>query len=72
MLSGTDLLNKVKELGDIHIDDIIRACGYVSKKKDGSEKLNYTDFYEAKLKAKGLDINEYFDFCEKEYPEINS
>tara|TARA_B100000212_G_C27035299_1_gene389138 strand:- start:113 stop:331 length:219 start_codon:yes stop_codon:yes gene_type:complete len=72
MLTGPDLLDKIEDLGDISIEDIIRECGYVSKQKDGSEKLHYTDFYDAKLKAKGVDIDAYADFCEKEYPEINN
>ncbi|MFN9660016.1 MAG: AbrB family transcriptional regulator, partial [Cyanobacteriota bacterium] len=39
MLTGTDLLAKVKELGDVNKSDLVRACGYVSTKKDGSERL---------------------------------
>ena len=40
MLSGSDLLAKVKELGDVSKSDLVRACGYVSTKKNGSERLN--------------------------------
>ena len=36
--------------------DLVRACGYVSSKKDGTERLNFTAFYEAMLDAKGIDI----------------
>ena len=32
MLTGSDLLSKVKDLGDE--SDLVRACGYVSEKKD--------------------------------------
>ena len=39
MLTGADLLAKVKELGDVSKSDIVRACGYVSTKKDGSERV---------------------------------
>jgi len=56
MLTGADLLAKVKDLGDISKSDLVRACGYVSQKKDGSERLNFTAFYEALLNAKGLDL----------------
>jgi hypothetical protein len=56
MLTGSDLLAKVKELGDAGKSEIVRACGYVSSKKDGSERLNFTAFYEALLEAKGLDL----------------
>jgi hypothetical protein len=53
-LTGTDLLAKVKELGDASKSDLVRAAGYVSTKKDGSERLNFTAFYEALLEAKGV------------------
>lgn len=55
-LTGPDLLAKVKELGDASKSDLVRASGYVSFKKDGSERLNYTAFYEALLEAKGTDL----------------
>ena len=38
VLTGDDLLAKVRELGDISKSDLVRACGYVSTKKNGSEK----------------------------------
>ena len=56
MLTGSDLLAKVKELGDVSKSDLVRSCGYVSSKKDGSERLNFTAFYEALLEAKGLSL----------------
>ncbi len=56
MLTGADLLAKVKDLGDASKSEIVRACGYVSTKKDGSERLNFTAFYEALLNAKGVDL----------------
>ncbi|MEB3265269.1 MAG: AbrB family transcriptional regulator [Cyanobacteriota bacterium] len=56
MLTGVELLAKVKELGDVGKSEIVRACGYVSGKKDGGERLNFTAFYEALLEAKGVEI----------------
>jgi len=56
MLSGSDLLAKVKELGDASKSDLVRSCGYVSTKKDGAERLNFTAFYEALLEAKGVSL----------------
>jgi len=56
MLLGSDLLAKVKELGDVSKSDLVRSCGYVSSKKDGTERLNFTAFYEALLEAKGLSL----------------
>jgi hypothetical protein len=56
MLTGSELLAKVKELGDASKSDLVRSCGYVSAKKDGSERLNFTAFYEALLDAKGVSL----------------
>ena len=58
MLTGSDLLAKVKELGDASKSDLVRSCGYVSTKKDGTERLNFTAFYEALLEAKGVSLGE--------------
>jgi hypothetical protein len=57
-LTGSDLLAKVKELGDASKSDLVRAAGYVSTKKDGSERLNFTAFYEALLEAKGVSLGD--------------
>ena len=54
MLTGSDLLTKVKELGDISKSDLVRACGYVSTKKNGEPRLNFTAYYKALLEAKGI------------------
>jgi hypothetical protein len=56
MLTGSDLLAKVKELGDASRSELVRECGYVSIKKDGGERLNFTAFYEALLEAKGMSL----------------
>jgi len=58
MLKGPDLLAKVKELGDASKSDLVRSCGYVSAKKDGNERLNFTAFYEALLDAKGINLGD--------------
>ena len=56
MLTGSDLLAKVKEMGDVSKSDLAVACGYVSNKKDGSNRVNFTAFYEALLNAKGVEL----------------
>ena len=56
MITGTELLAKVEELGDVSKSELVRECGYVSTKKDGSERLNFTAFYEALLGAKGVSL----------------
>jgi hypothetical protein len=48
------LLAKVKELGDALKSDLVRSAGYVNTKKDGTERLNFTAFYETLLEAKGV------------------
>ena len=53
-LTGTELLVKIKELGDVSKSDLVRGCGYVSTKQDGTARLNFTAFYEALLEAKGV------------------
>ena len=58
MLTGPDLLAKVKELGDVSKSELVRASGYVSTKKDGAERLNFTAFYEALLEAKGVSLGD--------------
>jgi hypothetical protein len=57
-LTGSELLARVKELADASKSELVRSCGYVSTKKDGSERLNYTAFYEALLEAKGMHLGE--------------
>jgi hypothetical protein len=58
MLTGAELLAKVKDLGDVSKSELVRSCGYVSSKKDGAERLNFTAFYEALLEAKGVSLGE--------------
>jgi hypothetical protein len=58
MLTGSELLAKIKELGDVSKSDLVRSAGYVSTKKDGTERLNFTAFYEALLEAKGVNFGD--------------
>ena len=53
MLKGNQLINTVKSLPDADIKQLVRTCGYTSTRKNGAEKLNFTDFYMALLSAKG-------------------
>ena len=52
MLSGNQLLTTVQSLPEADIKDLVRSCGYISTRKDGTEKLNFNDFYVALLTAK--------------------
>ena len=52
MLSGNQLINTVQSLPEADIKEVVRSCGYISTRKDGTQKLNFTDFYIALLTAK--------------------
>jgi len=51
-LEGEELLAAWRDFAGGKKSEMVRACGYVSKKKDGGERLNFTAFYEALAKAK--------------------
>ena len=51
MLTGAELLAKVKELGDAPKDKVCEACGYSKAGKPA-----YTAFYEALIEAKGVTL----------------
>ena len=52
MLSGNQLLTTVQSLPEADINEVVQTCGYISTRKDGTQKLNFNDFYVALLKAK--------------------
>ncbi len=58
MLTGSELLAKVKELGEVSKSDLVRSAGSVSTKMDGSEHLNFTELYEALLEARGVSFGD--------------
>lgn len=45
-------------MGDVSISELVRVAGYVSTKADGSERLNFTAFFEALLEATGVSFAE--------------
>lgn len=55
-LTGPALVAKVDELKakGASKGETARACGYISVKKDGKERTNFTGFYEALLSAQGM------------------
>lgn len=57
-LTGKELLEQVKELGNLSKTDLVRSCGYSTLAKNGKERTNFTAFYEELLKAKGLTFGE--------------
>jgi hypothetical protein len=58
MLTGKELLDRVKELSNLSKTEMVRACGYASTGKNGKVRTNFTAFYEALLEAKGLSFGE--------------
>ena len=52
MLSGNQLINTVQSLPDADVKELARTCGYISTRKDCTQKLNFNDFYVALLTAK--------------------
>jgi hypothetical protein len=57
MLTGSDLLSFVNDHKGAGKTELVRGAGYVSTKKDGSERLNFTAFYEALLEARGVSLD---------------
>ena len=60
VLTGKDLLSKVKELNQTLSKptrrELARLCGYSKTTKKGEARINVTGFYEALLEAKGLTV----------------
>ena len=52
MLSGNQLLTTVQSLPEAHINEVVKTCGYISTRKNGTQKLDFNDFYVALLTAK--------------------
>jgi hypothetical protein len=60
-LTGSALLEKVAELGDIPKTEVLSACGYI--REDG--KYCFTEYYSNLLDAKGITLDETIE--EDEY-----
>ncbi|WP_017324117.1 AbrB family transcriptional regulator [Synechococcus sp. PCC 7336] len=55
-LIGQALQDKVKEMQGADKKDIAKACGYISKTKNGQERINLMAFYGALLEAEGVEF----------------
>jgi hypothetical protein len=55
-LTGKELLKKVKDLGHLSKRETARECGYYSITKDGQARVNLSEFYDALLTAKGIQL----------------
>jgi hypothetical protein len=56
-LTGKELLQKVKELDNLSREEKARACGYVSTTKNGRERVNMMQFYNAVIEAEGIKLD---------------
>jgi AbrB family looped-hinge helix DNA binding protein len=56
-LTGRQLLQKVKELSHLPRRETAKRCGYYTVSKSGDTRVNLTDFYDAVLTAKGVDLD---------------
>jgi hypothetical protein len=55
-LTGKALLQKVKEVSHLSKRETAKACGYYSLSKEGQARVNLSDFYDALLEAKGIQL----------------
>jgi hypothetical protein len=56
-LVGEELLQKVKELGNVSREDKARECGYYTETKNGVERVNMMKFLNALLDADGVQLD---------------
>jgi hypothetical protein len=56
-LTGEELLEKVKSLGNASKDEKAKACGYYTKTKNGIERVNMMKFLNALIDAEGIRLD---------------
>lgn len=56
-LTGKILLQKVKEFAHLPRRETAKRCGYYTVTKNEETRVNLTDFYDAVLAAKGVDLD---------------
>ena len=56
-LTGEELLNKIKALGDLSKEEKARECGYYTVTKDNVERVNMMKFYNAIMEAEGIKLD---------------
>lgn len=56
-LTGTDLLDKVRSLGNLSKEEKARACGYYTVTKNGIERVNMMKFLNALIDAEGIELD---------------
>lgn len=56
-LTGKALLQKVESLSHLNKRETAKRCGYITFAKDNKPRVNLTDFYDAVLAAKGIELS---------------
>lgn len=56
-LEGEELVQKVKDLGDLSKEEKAKACGYSTVTKNGVERVNMMKFLNALIDAKGIELD---------------
>ncbi|MEL6223191.1 MAG: AbrB family transcriptional regulator [Cyanobacteria bacterium J06627_8] len=56
-LTGEELLEKVKELGNLTKEEKAKACGYYTLTKSGVQRVNMMKFWNALIDAQGIELD---------------
>ena len=56
-LLGEELIQKVKELGNVSKEEKAKKCGYYTVTKNGIERVNMIKFLNALIDAEGIDLD---------------
>jgi AbrB-like transcriptional regulator len=56
-LTGEELLDQVKELGNLSKEEKAKACGYYTVTKNGIERVNMMKFLNALIDAEGIELD---------------
>jgi hypothetical protein len=56
-LTGLELVEKVKQLGNLSKEEKARECGYYTMTKNGIERVNMMKFLNALIDAEGIDLD---------------
>ncbi len=56
-LTGSDLLDKVKDLNSLSAEAKAKECGYFTVTKDGAQRVSMMKFMNALLDAEGIELD---------------
>jgi hypothetical protein len=56
-LTGFELLEKVRELGNLSKEEKAKACGYITVTKRGVPRVNMMKFLNALIDAEGIELD---------------